>query len=85
MSAGHRTAIDWVLLLALVAMWGSSFMFNKIGIMTVPPATLVATRLALGAVTLLCSSSASSLASTASGCIALLSAVSFRSERSRRR
>src|SRR5438105_2387669 len=53
MSAGRRTAIDWVLLLVLVAMWGSSFMFIKIGIRTVPPATLVATRLALGAATLL--------------------------------
>lgn len=34
-------------------MWGSSFMFIKIGIATVPPATLVAARLLLGAVTML--------------------------------
>ncbi len=42
----------WVLLLALTAMWGSSFMFIKLGVATVPPATLVASRLALGAVLL---------------------------------
>ena len=49
----HRSLTDWLLLLALVAMWGSSFMFNKLGVATVPPATLVAGRLTLGALTLL--------------------------------
>ena len=49
----HRTLGDWALLLALVAMWGSSFMFNKLGIASVPPLTLVAARLAIGALTLL--------------------------------
>ena len=49
----QRTLTDWALLLALVAMWGSSFMFNKLGVATVPPATLVAGRLALGAITML--------------------------------
>jgi drug/metabolite transporter (DMT)-like permease len=44
---------DWVLLLALVAMWGSAFMFNKLGVATVPPATLVAGRLLIGALVLL--------------------------------
>lgn len=43
---------NWTLLLSLVAMWGSSFMFIKISIATVPPATLVASRLLLGAVIL---------------------------------
>lgn len=43
---------QWVLLLALAAMWGSAFMFIKLGIATVPPATLVASRLALGALLL---------------------------------
>lgn len=33
-------------------MWGSSFMFIKISVATVPPATLVASRLALGALIL---------------------------------
>jgi drug/metabolite transporter (DMT)-like permease len=49
----QRTLTDWALLLALVAMWGSSFMFNKLGVATVPPATLVAGRLTLGAATML--------------------------------
>jgi drug/metabolite transporter (DMT)-like permease len=40
---------NWSLLLALVAMWGSSFMFMKIGVATVAPATLVACRIVLGA------------------------------------
>ncbi|HUP93903.1 MAG TPA: DMT family transporter [Burkholderiales bacterium] len=49
----QRTLIEWALLFALVAMWGSSFMFNKLGVATVPPATLVASRLTLGALTML--------------------------------
>jgi drug/metabolite transporter (DMT)-like permease len=49
----HRTLHDWALLLALVAMWGSSFMFNKLSVASVPPATVVAGRLTLGALTLL--------------------------------
>jgi len=47
-----RSLRDWVLLLALVAMWGSAFMFIKLGVATVPPATLVAGRILIGAVTL---------------------------------
>ncbi len=41
------------MLAALVAMWGSSFMFIKLGIASVPTATLVAARLILGAAILL--------------------------------
>lgn len=44
----HRIR-DWALLAALVAMWGSAFMFIKLGVATVPPATLAAGRLAIGA------------------------------------
>jgi drug/metabolite transporter (DMT)-like permease len=44
-----RRIRDWALLAALVAMWGSAFMFIKLGVATVPPATLAASRLALGA------------------------------------
>lgn len=44
--------LAWALLLALVAMWGSSFLFNKLGVATVPPATLTAGRLTLGALIL---------------------------------
>lgn len=42
-------AKHWALLLALTAMWGSAFMFIKLGVATVPPATLVASRLTIGA------------------------------------
>jgi len=43
---------DWGLLAALVALWGSNFMFIKLGVAAVPPATLVASRLVIGAVIL---------------------------------
>jgi drug/metabolite transporter (DMT)-like permease len=49
----RRPPADWLMLAALVAMWGSSFMFIKIGIATVPTSTLVAARLILGAAILL--------------------------------
>jgi len=47
-----RTLKDWAMLAALVALWGSNFMFIKLGVAEVPPATLVATRLVIGAVIL---------------------------------
>ncbi|MES2562294.1 MAG: DMT family transporter [Pseudomonadota bacterium] len=47
-----RPARDWALLLALVAMWGSSFLFNKLAVATVSPSTLVAARLILGSLIL---------------------------------
>lgn len=47
-----RSARDWGLLLALSAMWGTAFLFIKLGVATVPPATLVAGRIALGALIL---------------------------------
>jgi drug/metabolite transporter (DMT)-like permease len=50
--AAHRTTKDWAMLAALVAMWGSSFMFIKLGVATVPTATLVAARLLVGALIL---------------------------------
>ena len=53
MNAPRRSVQDWLLLAALVAMWGSSFMFIKLGIASVPTATLVAARLILGAAILL--------------------------------
>jgi drug/metabolite transporter (DMT)-like permease len=49
----HRTLTDWALLLALVAMWGSSFMFNKHGLASVDPITLVGARVAIAAVVLI--------------------------------
>jgi drug/metabolite transporter (DMT)-like permease len=47
-----HTFRDWGLLAALVALWGSNFMFIKLGVALVPPATLVAARLVIGAVIL---------------------------------
>jgi drug/metabolite transporter (DMT)-like permease len=47
-----RTLKDWGLLAALVALWGSNFMFIKLGVAAVPPATLVASRLVIGALIL---------------------------------
>jgi drug/metabolite transporter (DMT)-like permease len=47
-----HTVKDWGMLAALVALWGSNFMFIKLGVAAVPPATLVATRLVIGAVIL---------------------------------
>ena len=47
-----RTLTDWAMLLALVAFWGSNFMFVKLGVAAVPPASLVAARLVIGAVVL---------------------------------
>jgi drug/metabolite transporter (DMT)-like permease len=49
----HRTLTEWALLLALVAMWGSSFMFNKQGLASVGPLTLVAARVTIGALVLI--------------------------------
>jgi drug/metabolite transporter (DMT)-like permease len=49
----RQGALAWGLLLALVCMWGSSFLFNKIGVASVPPATLVAGRLGIGSLILL--------------------------------
>lgn len=51
MAVSHSVR-NWALLAALVAMWGSAFMFVKLGVATVPPATLVAGRLVIGVVIL---------------------------------
>jgi drug/metabolite transporter (DMT)-like permease len=48
-----HTVKDWGLLAALVVLWGTNFMFIKLGVAAVPPATLVATRLVIGAVILI--------------------------------
>jgi drug/metabolite transporter (DMT)-like permease len=48
-----RTArIDWAIFAALGLFWGSSYLFIKIGVETLSPFTLVAGRLAVGAVLL---------------------------------
>ena len=48
-----RPLTHWLLLLALVAMWGSSFLFTKIAVAAIAPASVVAGRLVLGAAVLL--------------------------------
>jgi len=45
--------IDYALLLLLAMIWGSSFMFTKLAVVTIPPVTLAATRLSFAALTLL--------------------------------
>ena len=47
-----RSVIDWLLLFALSAMWGTAFLFIKLGVAGVPPPTLVAGRIVLGALIL---------------------------------
>src|SRR5262249_15889953 len=42
-----------LMLLALAALWGSSFMFIKIGVRELEPTTLICARLAIGAIALL--------------------------------
>jgi drug/metabolite transporter (DMT)-like permease len=49
----QRTPKDWMLLLALVAMWGSSFMFNRIAVASLPPWTVVAGRIGIAALVLI--------------------------------
>jgi drug/metabolite transporter (DMT)-like permease len=44
--------INWTLLLGLVALWGTSFMFTAISVSTVDPISVVFYRLALGALVL---------------------------------
>jgi drug/metabolite transporter (DMT)-like permease len=39
---------NWLLFLALAFMWGSAYLFIKIGVQTLTPLTLIATRLAIG-------------------------------------
>ncbi len=44
---------DWLLLLSLVAIWGSSFLLTKLAVVGLPPTTVVAGRLVVAAVALL--------------------------------
>jgi drug/metabolite transporter (DMT)-like permease len=45
--------VDYLLLLLLSAIWGSSYLFIKLAVATIPPMTLVAARLGLAALGLL--------------------------------
>jgi drug/metabolite transporter (DMT)-like permease len=46
------TRSDWVLLVTLGLMWGTSYAFIKLGVQTLPTFTLIATRLLIGFVVL---------------------------------
>jgi len=48
----RRTSTDWVLLLILSLIWGTSFQFTKIAVHATAPATIVLARVFLGAATL---------------------------------
>ena len=50
--SARRDLRDWLMLLTLVAMWGSAYLFIEIAIRSIAPVTLVAIRIALGAVLL---------------------------------
>ena len=50
--AAHRPISHWLLLFALVAMWGSSFLFTKIAVAAIAPTDLVAGRFVLASATL---------------------------------
>ena len=45
----HRPLTHWLLLGALVAMWGSSFLFTKIAVGALAPGSIVFARLGIGA------------------------------------
>jgi len=44
--------LDWLIFLALGLMWGSSYLFIKIGVATLTPFTLIALRLGIGLIVL---------------------------------
>ncbi len=48
----HKTS-DWIILIVLVIIWGSAFMFTKLALANFPPTTFVAFRLIMGAIILL--------------------------------
>ena len=45
----HRRSADWAGLLALVGMWGTAFLFIRIGVETVPPLSVAAGRIVTAA------------------------------------
>lgn len=51
-TAGRPRALDFAILLVLACAWGSAFVFIKIAVDTIPPFTLVASRVVLGALVL---------------------------------
>jgi drug/metabolite transporter (DMT)-like permease len=52
MAIPTRSAGDWTRLAGLIAIWGTAFLFIDLSVETIPPATLVATRVFVAAVVL---------------------------------
>ena len=52
MTTAHRELSDWLSLLALTVMWGSSFLFTKIAVSVLPMPTIVSARLVIAALIL---------------------------------
>jgi drug/metabolite transporter (DMT)-like permease len=50
--ADRSALVDWLVFLALGLMWGSSYLFIKIGVETLEPFTLIAARLGIGLIVL---------------------------------
>jgi drug/metabolite transporter (DMT)-like permease len=46
--ADRSAGVDWLVFLALGLMWGSSYLFIRIGVQTLEPFTLIAARLGIG-------------------------------------
>ena len=44
--------MEYILLLALAGLWGSSYLFLKIAVETIPPITLIASRVTIAAILL---------------------------------
>ena len=42
--------MEYILLLALAGLWGSSYLFLKIAVETIPPITLIASRVTIAAI-----------------------------------
>ena len=53
MPASRRPLFHWLLLFALVALWGSSFAFTKVAVTALAPEAVVAARLVIAAVVLI--------------------------------
>ena len=48
----HRRATDWLMLIALVVFWGSSFVLTKLAVDSLSPLWVMALRLVIGAAAL---------------------------------
>ena len=66
-TTSQRSAGDWSRLFALIAIWGTAFLFIDLSVATLPPATLVASRVGIAALVLVVAARALGLALPAPG------------------